>query len=689
MRWDNLRLDVQQRDDRVTLPLFEQGAVVRTFDTPEFRGMTFYEVRAKSIINRVPDASYVPFRWTINPYRGCTHMCTYCLSGETPVLMADGRTKALIDVRVGDEIYGTVRKGTHRRYVKTRVEAHWMTRKPAYRITLEDGTELVASADHRFLSDRGWKHVTGAEQGNYRRPHLTVNNKLMGTGRFAPGPADSPDYRRGYLCGIIRGDGHLGSYHYHRPGRAHGDVHRFRLALADLEALRRAREYLADEQVATDQFLFQEAVGGRREMQAIRTSAKANIMAVSGIVAWPHAPSAVWTKGFLAGIFDAEGSYSRGILRLSNTDLEILGHIASALDRLGFSARFEVTGKPNGLCTVRLLGGVREAIRFFHTVDPAITRKRSIEGRAIKNVSRLRVASIESLRIDLPMYDITTGTGDFIANGVVSHNCFARKTHTYLDLDYGKDFDTKVVVKVNAGELLRKELAAPKWAGEHIAMGTNVDPYQRAEGRYRLMRDILEALRDSANPFSILTKGTLILRDLGLLRECAAVTDVGTNFSVGSIDPALWRAVEPGTPSPARRLDAVRKLNQAGVPCGVLMAPIIPFLSDSDEALEATIKAIADSGATHVSPIVLHLRKGGSREWWMAWLREQHPELVPKYRELYGTSAYAPKDYQKDIADKVHRLARTFGIGRATSGGQARRITERSPHPHPEQLTLA
>ncbi len=139
-------------------------------------------------------------------------------------------------------------------------------------------------------------------------------------------------------------------------------------------------------------------------------------------------------------------------------------------------------------------------MRFFHTTDPAITRKRSIEGMAIKSDANLRVASIEPLGLELPMYDITTGTGDFIANGVVSHNCFARNTHTYLDLDAGRDFDTQVVVKVNAPELLRAKLASPGWAGEHIAMGTNVDCYQRAEGRYQLMRGIIGALRDAREP---------------------------------------------------------------------------------------------------------------------------------------------------------------------------------------------
>jgi DNA repair photolyase len=264
--------------------------------------------------------------------------------------------------------------------------------------------------------------------------------------------------------------------------------------------------------------------------------------------------------------------------------------------------------------------------------------------------------------------------------------CFARKSHTYLDLDSGEDFESRIVVKVNAPELLRRELSNAKWSGEHIAMGTNVDTYQRAEGRYRLMRGILEALRDFANPFSILTKGTLILRDLDLLIECAEITDVATNVSVGSVDQELWKSIEPGTPNPLRRLDACRALNEAGVPCGVLMAPILPFISDSEEALEESVRAIASAGATHIAPIVLHLRKGGSREWFFRWLNDRHPDLVPHYRELYGDRAYAPKSYQGEIAEKVARQARRFGVGKR-SGRQARRI-ERDP-PTPEQLRLA
>jgi DNA repair photolyase len=243
--------------------------------------------------------------------------------------------------------------------------------------------------------------------------------------------------------------------------------------------------------------------------------------------------------------------------------------------------------------------------------------------------------------------------------------CFARNTHTYLDLDAGADFNSKVVVKVNAPELLRKKLASPGWQGEHIAMGTNVDCYQRAEGRYELMRGIITALRDAANPFSILTKGTLILRDLDLLLEAAEVTDVGLNVSAAFVDKSLWRAIEPGTPAPERRLEACATLNDNGLRCGVLMGPVVPFLSDSPAQLDAAVRRIAEAGAPRVSAIVLHLRPG-TREWFLGWLRTAHPELVGRYEQMYRRSAYAPKEYQARISSQVQELAEKYGVGRTT-----------------------
>ena len=278
------------------------------------------------------------------------------------------------------------------------------------------------------------------------------------------------------------------------------------------------------------------------------------------------------------------------------------------------------------------------------------------------------------------MYDITTGTGDFVANGVVSHNCFARKSHTYLDLDAGADFNTRVVVKVNAPELVRKKMASPSWQREHISVGMNVDCYQRAEGRYQLMPGIIRALSDAANPFSILTKGTLILRDIELLAEAAEVTEVGLNVSAGFVDKDLWRSIEPGTPAPARRLEACAALNERGLRCGVLMGPVVPFLSDSPAQLDEAVRQIAAAGATHVMPIVLHLRPG-TREWFFAWLRAQHPELVDRYLDLYGGGAYAPKAYQNRIAGQVRELAEKHGVGRPRRAASPGRQVLSAPRP--------
>ncbi len=284
-------------DDQIGADVVLPGmrGLLRTVRPPEFAGMVFHEVEARSALNKVPGGSSMPFTWTVNPYRGCSHACTYCLVGETPVLLADGRTRPLADLRVGDDVYGTRWVGSRRCYVATKVEAHWSTRRRAFRVTLADGTGLVCSGDHRFLTDQGWKHVTGGVDGRPGRPHLSRGDPLMGTRVSAPAPT-------------------------------------------------------------------------------------------------------------------------------------------------------------------------------------ALRRHRCIAGDVVEGGAGLRVVAVERLDMELPMFDITTGTGDFIADGVVSHNCFARNTHTYLDLDAGHDFDRQVVVKVNVARVLERELRKPKWRREPVAMGTNTDP---------------------------------------------------------------------------------------------------------------------------------------------------------------------------------------------------------------------
>jgi DNA repair photolyase len=234
--------------------------------------------------------------------------------------------------------------------------------------------------------------------------------------------------------------------------------------------------------------------------------------------------------------------------------------------------------------------------------------------------------------------------------------CFARPTHTYLDFDSGRDFEREIVVKVNVPELLRAELARPAWKREHVALGTNTDPYQWVEGRYKLMPGIWEAFRDFANPCSVLTKSPLLLRDKALLQQVAERAPVTASFSVPTLDEKIWRASEPHTPNPRARLEAVAELNRAGIPTGILIAPLMPGINDSPQQVDRIVELAVEAGAVSIGGIALHLR-GEVRGIFMDWLRAQRPDLVPRYEELYRRSAYAPREVQ----ERARRLARKPG----------------------------
>jgi DNA repair photolyase len=666
MRWSGQELGVEQPS---ALPgLARLSNLVRSVQTPEFAGITFHEVLAKSALNHVPGSSKaMPFGWTINPYRGCSHACTYCLSPETLILMGDGRHKPLGEVRVGDEIIGTEKRGAYRRYVRTIVLASWNTHKRAHRVELADGTSIVASGEHRFLTERGWKHVVGRDGGVGTRPHLTPNNRLMGFGAAGLAEIEHPqyfsaDYRRGYLCGMVRGDAHVGQHPYIRSSDRPGIIHQFRLAPVDGEALNRTRFYLDEEGIPTSVFAFSQVGASRRAMTGIRVADKRSVAKIGELIAWRTSASVEWHAGFLAGVFDAEGSCSRGVLRIVNKDPEIIAQIRESLDELAIDHVIE-PAREHGVVGVRVIGGLTMRQRFFRMTAPAISRKLNLDGSAVKSTARLQVERVTDLGFEMDMIDITTGTGDFIANGVISHNCFARPTHNYLDLDAGKDFDSEIIVKVNVAEVLAKELRKPSWERHAVALGTNTDPYQRAEGRYRLMPGIIAALADSGTPLSILTKGTLLRRDLPLLAEASELVPVDLAMSIAIYDDELQQSVEPGTPSTAARLATVTAARELGLPCSVFMMPILPYLTDTRAHLDEALARIKDAGASSVLYTALHLRPG-VKDWFMQWLDGAHPELTARYRDLYSGGSNAPKEYRQWLAAKIQPLIRRHGLER-------------------------
>ncbi|HEV7184684.1 MAG TPA: Rv2578c family radical SAM protein [Leifsonia sp.] len=241
--------------------------------------------------------------------------------------------------------------------------------------------------------------------------------------------------------------------------------------------------------------------------------------------------------------------------------------------------------------------------------------------------------------------------------------CFARPTHSYLDLDSGKDFDNEIIVKVNVAEVLRKELGRPGWAHHPVALGTNTDPYQRAEGRYALMPRIIDALADTGTPFSILTKGSLLRRDLDLLADAAHRVPVDLAMSIAVYDDELQQSVEPGTPSTKARLATVTAVREHGLDCSVFLMPILPYLTDSRAHLDEALRQAKDAGATSVLYTALHL-KPGVKEWYYLWLEREHPPLLPLYRRMYAGGAHAPKGYRQWLAAKIKPLIRAHGLER-------------------------
>ncbi len=433
---------------------------------------------ARSIVTR-NDSPDLAFQQSINPYRGCEHGCVYCLDGGTPILMADGQTRPLAQLRVGDRIVGTrlrsVPRATvgraatvrgrsglalaasepdaeavlERCFVHTEVRAHWRTRQQAWRLRLADGTELVASAEHRFLAGAagaaGWKHVARVPAGSMEQ-RLAIGDRLVGFG----------------------------------------------------------------------------------------TASQAVV---------PGAP-------------------------------------------VGTSARLSVVA-------IEPLGEIRELI------------------------------------------DITTGSGDFIANGVVSHNCYARPSHAYVDLSPGLDFETRLFYKVDAARLLEAEFARPGYVAKPIMLGANTDPYQPVEKQLGITRSLLEVMVRCRHPVMVVTKGALVERDLDLLADLARDGLARVTLSLPTLDVSLKRILEPRAASASARLRLMGQLRAAGIPVGVLVAPVIPVLTDHE--IERVLAASAAAGASSAGYVMLRLPyevKTLFREWLEAHFPDSAAHVMARVADL-------------------------------------------------------
>ena len=412
-------------------------------EPPPDARLEIYEEEAKSILSE-NDSPDLGFRYSVNPYRGCFHACAYCLDGDTPILMADRHHRSLRELRVGDEIIGTRVEAGYRRFGPTRVLAHWSSTRPACRLSLDDGTAIIASADHRFLTERGW------------------------------------------------------------------------VALGEL------------------------------------------------------------------------------------------------------------------------------------TVTDALRGERSV----------LRVRAVEALGVELPMFDITTGTGDFIASGVVAHNCYARPSHQYLGYGAGTDFDRKIVAKVNAPALLRAAFDRPSWKGDVLMFSGITDCYQPIEASYGLTRACLEVCAEYRNPVAMITKSMVIRRDLDLLARLAKEARATVSISIPFAHDEVARKIEPYTSPPSRRFETLRLLADAGVATCVAIAPVIPGLNDTD-----------------IPEILERAHAAGARHSFMTLLRLP-AEVLPVFRERIREQL--PPERVKKIEHAVVELR--GGTGRmndASFGARFRGVGER------------
>lgn len=578
-----------------------------------------------------------------NPYRGCGHKCSYCLDGDTLIQMSDGSTKPIRDIEVGNEIIGVLDSGNGRRawnnrVVVTNVIAKVVSQKDAYQITLDDGTTVICSGDHRWLTDRGWKYTTGAMSGKDQRPYLTTNNKIRQLSSGATEtPSTSRDYMMGYLAGMISGDANLAIYDYSdrkRPsGKTAGVQYRFRLALKDDDAIYRTKEYLAEFGIPVTEFDFNH---NHDPLLAIGTTSPERYHKIDAIASRRDG-SSEWSRGWLAGIFDSEGSHGKEALRIYNTDDAILATTERALSTHGFP--FSRTNHTDGReQAITVMGGRDQTVRFWQLANPCITRKFDIDGVALRGSSR--IVSIEPMEEVREMYDIMTGTENFIANGMVSHNCYVP-----LVLKMKRpDFDAGAEPRPDFLNKLVKDARKYEAAGitEQVMLSFTTDPYH--PGDNSLTAETIAVLQEHGLGVCTLTKGgSRALRDIHLFRpdrDAFATT-------LTSLDDAFSLKWERGAALPGDRIATLRRFHDAGIFTWVSLEPTL----DVESSL-AIVQATHEFVDLYKIGRVNYLPMTKTTDWQDYTLR-----MIDLCQRL-GVTHYVKKDLQPFLPSGYHNPLR-------------------------------
>jgi DNA repair photolyase len=641
----------------------------------------FLRDRSRSILSR-NESPDVGFNVSINPYRGCEHGCVYCLSPHTPILYADMAWRPIGQVKVGHELVGFDEFPEPRRTRKFRkafVQAVRCSTQTTLRL-ITSRAEVFTTANHGWLQARNFRWSCTHQLAAGRQVRYVEVSKFEEV---------DEDYRIGYLTGLSLGDGTFRFEPGWRSDKLGFPPAYWRVALADGSPLERLVEYLDHFGVNTQIRPFDGGPSCRRPMKKVETRSLSRLATIHSLLR-AELDTRNYRRGFLAGFFDAEG-HNGDSLRLSQVAVQVLERVQNYAKLLGFP--FDLEPRPGRASTLRLVGRLTERIRFFSVCKPAIARKiDGVFGREM-NLEPETVETVEPGPVT-DVVDIQTSTGTFLAAGLATHNCFARPSHETLGFSSGLDFETKILVKEDAPELLRAELACPKWTPQVIAISGVTDAYQPIERELRLTRRCIEVLAEFRNPTLIVTKNHLVARDRDLLGDLARDRAAGVFLSVTSLDGELQRTMEPRASAPDRRLEAIRMLAEAGVPVGVLVAPVIPGLTDHE--MPAILLAAAAAGASFAGYVPLRLPYA-VKDLFDRWLADHFPDrkekVLRRIRDLRGGKLNDPRFGSRLRGQGIfaEEIARLFAIACRRAGivdGRVELSTAAFRRPGDRQLSL-